>query len=325
MKNELSLLEGFYFHCLDIRFSPSYTIQMPYWIGAVLRNRFLYATSQVVGKDGRTLFDQLDSLPISDSHPCYKTFAGGFPKGYWFDCTTLLHAYSGFTLEEDKVYTFSLIIVGKLAQQVTLFIEALQKMCSEGIGRPKVPLTLIDVKERSGSLLFAEGKILCDTLSHPIKWHYCGVPTNENVSITLKLHTPVSLFSRNRKSKNGMGYQDKMNQFPSFYQFMRSVVYRLLTLNMLYVNSDAIASAESIEAFVAEAANAMLMQANIRYVTRNSTPKVGANNVYTMGGYCGTLTFGQVSSFYLPLLLLGSFVGVGNDINFGLGQFEVNY
>lgn len=84
--------------------------------------------------------------------------------------------------------------------------------------------------------------------------------------------TPVSLVSRNRKTKSSQGYQSRMNQFPSFYQFMRSVVYRLITLNMLYINADAVASAEEIDDFVSEAADTQLLRANIRYVTRNSTP-----------------------------------------------------
>lgn len=325
MKDILSLLEGFYFHCLDIRLYPSSSIQMPYWIGAVLRNRFLYAASQVVGEDGRTLFDLLDNLPISDSHSCYKTFAGGFPKGYWFDCTTLPSGHRGFTLEKERVYTFSLMIVGSLAQYATMFVEALQRMCNDGFGYPQVPLSLIDVRERGGSLIYAGEGMPCQPLTHPVEWHFAGAPTGRDLSLTLRFKTPVSLVSRNRKSKSSIGYQTRMNNFPSFYQFMRSVVYRLSTLNMLYINSDAVASVEDIEAFVEEAADALLLQANISYVTRNSTPRVGSDNVYTMGGYCGSLSFGQIAGRYVPLLLLGSFTGVGNDINYGLGQFEVNY
>lgn len=325
MKDILSLLEGFYFHCLDIRFYPSSSIQMPYWIGAVLRNRFLFAASQVVGEDGRTLFDLLESLPLSDSHSCYKTFSGGFPKGYWFDCTTLPFGRRCFTLEKERVYTFSLMIMGRLVQYTAMLIEALKKMCNDGFGYPQVPLSLIEVRERGGSLIYAGEGMPCQPLSHPVEWHFAGVPAGRDLSLTIRFRTPVSLVSRNRKSKGSMGYQTRMNNFPSFYQLMRSVVYRLLTLNMLYINSDAVASAEDIEAFVEEAADALLLQANIRYVTCNSTPRKGSNNVYTMRGYCGLLSFGQVPGRYIPLLLLGSFTGVGNDINYGLGQFEINY
>lgn len=134
MKDLLSLLEGFYFHCLDIRFYPSDTIQMPYWIGAVLRNRFLYAASQVKDSEGKTLFGWLDELPLPESHPCYKNLTGGFPKGYWFDCTTLPSGHKDFTLEKERVYTFSLMIVGHLNRLVPLFVEALQKMCNDGFG-----------------------------------------------------------------------------------------------------------------------------------------------------------------------------------------------
>lgn len=325
MKNLFTLLEGFYFHCLDIRFYPSDTIQMPYWIGAVLRNRFLFAASQVKGSEGKTLLEWLDELPIPENHPCYKILTGGFPKGYWFDCTTLPSGHKDFTLEKERIYTFSLMIVGNLNRLVPLFMEAIQKMCDDGLGYPLIPLSLIDIRERGGSLIYAGEGMPCRPLSHPVKWHYAGTPAGRDLSLTLRLKTPVSLVSRNRKAKGSQGYQSRMNQFPSFYQFMRSVVYRLLTLNMLYINADAVASAEEIEAFVSDATDAQLLRANIRYVTRNSTPRKGSDHVYTMGGYCGLLSFGQVANHYIPLLLLGSFTGVGNDINYGLGQFEVNY
>lgn len=323
--NFLSRLEGFYFHILDIRFYPEETIQMPYWIGAVLRNRFLYAAQQIDTGQGRSLYELLDSFPLSEAHPSFKSLHGGFPKGFLMDCSTLPQSGGKCFLKKGHIYSFSLILIGNCATYFPWLIQALKYMTDEGFGYPMTPLTLVDVSERGGSLLYSGRSDALFPLEHPVVWHEAEALPDMPCSLTFRFKTPVSLISRNRKAKTDIGYQGKLNGFPSFYQFMRSTMYRLCTLNMLYVNPDACFTSEDIDEFVKEAADALLLEADLRMEKRYSTPRVGEKNVYTMCGYTGSLTFGQVRSRYLPLLVLCSFLGIGNDINFGLGQFEVDY
>lgn len=42
-----------------------------------------------------------------------------------------------------------------------------------------------------------------------------------------------------------------------------------------------------------------------------------------MNGYCGELVFGNVESRYYPVLEFASSLGVGNDISYGLGMYEI--
>ena len=47
-------------------------------------------------------------------------------------------------------------------------------------------------------------------------------------------HTPTSLYQVKEKVQPEFSYQHEMNGFPSFYQLVRSMVYRWVALSMLY-------------------------------------------------------------------------------------------
>ena len=325
----LQSLQNLYFYRLDIRFYPNEPIKIPYWTGAVIRNRFLYAAEKIFDNQGHSLRELLDTLPLSEAHAYYKQLAGGFPKGFLFDCSTLPFQYGKFALKKEHIYTFSLLLIGNCSDYYPLFIAALKQMFSEGLGNPMISLTLIDICERRDMLLCSGKENFLNKPSAPFKLEVSSFAFENSIKLTLHFNTPVSLTNRAQKKNQTNGYQNKLNNFPSFYQFMRSLLYRLVTLNMLYVNSENVATPtetkEDIERFISPASQALLLNANINYEKRYSTPRVGETNVYTMNGYCGTLSFDQVDSRFIPLLQFASHLGIGNDINYGLGIFNVEY
>ena len=69
-----------------------------------------------------------------------------------------------------------------------------------------------------------------------------------------------------------------------------------------------------------KASEAFLIYANIRYAKLYSTPKKARDNIYVFGGYVGKLTFADVSDMYIPIVRMISYLGIGNDINYGLGM-----
>lgn len=319
------ILQHLSFHRMNIRFYPQETIRMNYWIGAVWRNRFLYAAESVRDESGQSLRVLLDTLPLVENHLYYKQLAGGFPKGFLFDCSLLPGASGSFTLAKERIYTVSLVLIGNCVGYYPLFIEALQRMFAEGFGQPLTPLTLIDICEEGGSLLYSgHGHFLNKPSSVYQLPSQPDKPAETTVGLRFK--TPVSLMNPAKRNL-GEGYQSKLNNFPSFYQFIRSLTYRLMTLHMLYVDPgsmpDKDTHAAATETFIRPAGRALLLEATLCYEKRHSTPREGETAVYTFGGYTGTLVFGQVDTRFLPLLVFGSYLGVGNDINYGLGIYEV--
>lgn len=310
MQNDITIeeLSGELASCrIDIRFFSDECVKMKYWIGAVLRNRFLYAADSVLDEHGVSLRQTIDTLPLPKSHFLYEQFRGGFPKGFLFDCSNLPYEAPGFTLEANRIYTFSLILIGNNIAYKPMFITAIRRMMKEGFGQPMVPMNLIDITEQE----------ICHLQTMPDDKH--------TLDLEILFKTPISLLPPPKESSNG--YQNKLNNFPSFYQFMRSLVYRIVSLDLLYTDQHRIDSREQmeewIERYIRPSVRAMLLQADLRYEKRWSTPKTESENIYLMGGYTGSLAFGNVPAQFLPLLVFASSLGIGADINYGLGWFQV--
>ena len=137
--------------------------------------------------------------PYRKDHFLYRQLKGGFPKGFFFDCSDLPAEARGFTLDANRIYTFSMVLIGNQSKYKPLYVEALRQMITRGFGHPVVSMTLIDITEISSR-------------SEPD-------PVAESATVNVQLHfkTPVCLMHPSKKSVEG--YQGKLNNFPSFYQF----------------------------------------------------------------------------------------------------------
>lgn len=294
----------------NIRFFSNDHNEMKFWFGSVLRNRFLYAADRVFDEQGVSLRRLIDTLSIPEEHGLFGQLQGGFPKGFLFDSSNIPYNAPGFTLEANKVYTISLILIGNTINRKQLFLEAIQLMLQEGFGHPIAPMTLIDITEEP-------------TQSFTTDFH----ESTERVKLELLLKTPVCLFHASKE--DGNGFQNKLNSFPSFYQFMRSLTYRMLTLCTLYADSSMLSSKEEMdnltEQYLQPSVQALLLRADLRLEKRYNTPKKGENSVHTMSGYTGRLVFGQVSAQYLPLLTFAEALGVGANIHYGLGSYQIRH
>ena len=303
-----AILQQLTYRKIDIRFFVEKNVEISAWPGAVLRNRFLYAAESILCADGISLRQKLDTLPIPESHPYYNQFKGGFPKGFLFDCSHLPYSNGKMVLRKEHIYRFSLILVGNCINDYPLFLLALERMFNDGIGNPRVQLTLVDCNVTDFNSF------------NPSESRF-----HKATELSLTFNTPISLVNPS-KIGNG-GYQNKLNSFPSFYQFMRSFIYRLVSLTMLYVEPDVYRTQDEVdhmvESYIADAFNPFLLKADITYTKLHSTPRVGEHNVYVMSGYSGALSFDEVPTLYIHLLDHFALLCVGNDINFGLGNFSI--
>ena len=304
-----AILQQLTYRKIDIRFFVEKNIEISAWPGAILRNRFLYAAESILCADGLSLHQHLSTIPLVENHPFYNQFKGGFPKGFFFDCSSLSHSGNKLTLRKERIYRFSLVLVGSCIDYYPFFLMALERMFADGIGNPRVSLKLVDCSEVD----FNNFDLTLQS-------------SDKKGELSLIFNTPIALVNTTRVGDNG--YQNKLNNFPSFYQFMRSFLYRLTTLEMLYVSPNDLSLMpneidSAIESYIADTYTSFLTRADLTYEKLYSTPRVGANNVYVFGGYSGTLSFDNVSSHYLRLLESFYPLCVGNDINFGLGNFSI--
>lgn len=321
----------FSYHRLQVRFFAQADVSLDAWVGAVLRNNFLAQATEVTDSRGVSLLQHLNTLPISQSHPNWPSLQGGFPKAMWFDCRDIPVANRSRYLFANQIYTFTIVLASSFVSFFPQIMEALDRTFQKGFGHPVVPLSLVDVTEsdeENQTRLCYQPKvgIVCWPVA-PVRLSNFCLASNApaDATIQLDLLTPVNLFRQRAKKVTELSYQDKLNGFPSFYQFMRSLVYRVNTLDLLYGEQpgEGVWSEVEIDQFLQATSLAQLEQANVKSKKVRGTPKEGKNHLYVMEGYQGQLVWRQVSSLYLPLLAFGTGLLVGNQVQYGLGAYTV--
>jgi tetrahydromethanopterin S-methyltransferase subunit B len=291
-----------------VHFVPERNMHINAWIGAVLRNNFLVNTSKVFADDGLSLYQHIEEFSLSIDNPYYSHLAGGFPKGVWLDCRELARVNG--ELYAGQVYSFSIIMMGWCAQYAHLAVSAVEQIFLDGIGHPKVRANIVNVSDN-------------DDERSSILYSNFVLQNNAPKYATVKImhETPICLFRQRNKKDSSVSYQDKLNGFPSFYQFMRSIVSRVNTLGMLYGNGPL---TEDVDEFITHATDAYLSSADLHYTKLHSTPKKGRSNVYVMDGYVGSIVWSNVPTVYLPILAFATGISVGYNIPFGLGAYTID-
>lgn len=327
----LTFISKLYCHRLEIRFYAEDDIFMKHWFGAVLRNGFLSMSAEVSDSNSVSLWKYIQTISIPAEHPYYNQLRGGFPKGFFFDCSSIEGDGKGFSLKKNQIQHISLYLIGNFSCHYLLCIESLCDLFKRGIGHPIVPLHILDVTEigpnKEKNLLYSDATPIKSKLCYPIQLdNQMQIPTSQSLSVELFFDTPICLYHPKIK-KIGLGYQDKLNGFPSFYQLIRSAVYRMVTLTMLYTNHemevDKCELETEIEKYIYSASEAILTKAILTYCKLYSTPKMEEGSVYVLNGYMGQLNFANVNVEYLSVMQFASHLNVGNDINYGLGTFSI--
>ena len=321
----------FGYHRLRVRFFAHADLSLEGWIGAVLRNNFLVQAAAVKDKMDISLFEYLNCFPLPKTHPAYKALQGGFQKALWFDFREIPVNNRSHILRANQIYVLTIVMVDSFLIHFPMVAEALRRMFNRGFGHPVVPATLVDISD-------------CDAEDH---WRLCYQPDTgvlhmpmhaihlsdfqladcapSVATVQIYFNTPVNLFRQRAKKDSEQSFQDKLNGFPSFYQLVRSLAYRVSTLDLLY--GDPIGeggwSKTEIETSVRIACEAQLLQVNLRNCKVRGTPKQGNSHVYVMEGYQGRLILQQVPSVCLPLLAFGMGLLVGNQVQYGLGAYTL--
>jgi hypothetical protein len=303
------------YHYYEICMAADSDVVFDAWTGAVLRNNLLYAADKVrVEEQACSLRELIDKLPLNISHPLYNELKDGFPKGF------VLSGFSHFNLESEtvhirknEVFTFSLTLIGNFNDYRFYFFEAIRQMCKRGIGKPLTPFALLDISEKHSACLadFFEPE-----------WE------GSSSEFTVRHETPVILFRLKSKKNTQLSYQDKSNRFPGFYQLVRSAFFRMQKLYAIYAGPDKYESVlfneEAVETYLKKAGYPLLKSANIQYVTLRNTQKKGKLNEMPLSGYVGEQVYIGNCREYLPLLKFMSELGVGNEVVYGMGRYEID-
>ncbi|WP_106829898.1 CRISPR system precrRNA processing endoribonuclease RAMP protein Cas6 [Parabacteroides pacaensis] len=327
-------IQSLYFHELKICISATDKVYLDGWLGAALRNNLLYAAERVQVGGKISLREIMNILPIESSHPLYKEMVGGFPKGFSLNLLSHQQAISSSHLEPGERICFSLLLLGNFSRYYIEFIQAVDLMCQTGIGYPRVPFRLESIvecrKDDTGYRWDKEWRIDFPPLRFPVYvTDFFNNKFKENEQeIEIKYSVPINLYNQIRQKKSSQSYQDRQNGFPGFYQMIRSLAHRLVKLTALYIYPETptyyLEASACIEPFIQYSVSVILASANLRQVQLYSTPKEGSVNRIHFTGYVGKTSFTGYFNYYIPLLLFGRSIGVGYNLVYGLGQYEIS-
>lgn len=330
----LDICKELAYHRLEVSVFPEERVEFEGGLGAVLRNNLLYAAGHVMTEDHVSLLEVIDRLNVPEDHFLHKSLKDGFPKGFALFVVSPENIYASHcVLRPNQALVFSIVLIGRLSAYYKNFIEAVKAMCTRGFGQNMVHFHLDsicekDIAGRSHRVAVAHSDVIA-----PLRYPVCLQDFEEEKFgcvekiIRLQLKSPVALTSFSRKRSKGSTYQDKLNGFPSFYQFVRSAIYRCFSLSVLY---QALPEPEvcwqaqdDIDAYLEATASALLLRADIRRVSMHGSKRNDDKGRITLSGYVGELTFGGDFSKYIALLLFMQDLGLGNDTVYGLGHYRV--
>jgi len=330
----LELNKELYYHRFDIRIVSTESVRFIGWSGAVIRNNLIYASRQIQIKENKTLENIINEVTLNEDHPLYKELNNGFPKGYILAFPELTgQQQDGMHINKGELFIFSLILIGRMVQYRFKFFEAVQRMCEHGLGYPIQSFKLVDISENNPKgphrLVVAGKETIESELHFPVSLSdYARFQASGNQHrLLIQYLTPVCLYKQHPKIDRRQSYQDKCNGFPSFYQLVRSAAYRLLKLTILYLSPEDSELPEQlneyIEEYIENASVPVLTQCNIQRITPQNTLKKEAPNRMTLSGYIGEQVYEGLFNHYLPLLGFMEELGVGNEVVYGMGRYEV--
>jgi hypothetical protein len=311
------------------------------WPGAIIRNNLLYAAEQIKIEANLSLREKINQCPLNENHPLYKELVNGFPKGYLIAMSDGYQAEA--IIKKGELFCFSLYLIGSLSDYYYAFIEAIQWMCDQGLGHPIVPFALVDICENGATtavetrrapslhLLRMGTTDMSNQLIYPISYaDFQSIQAHKDEKvIEIKYLTPTILFKPVNKKNKTISYQDKSNGFPSAYQLIRSVLYRMFKLTILYAhpNEPDVAKElmDNIEELVDDATNLSLISADIQKVTLQNTLKKETENKMPLSGYVSIQRYEGYFNRFLSALRFMEALGVGNEVVYGLGRYKVEF
>jgi hypothetical protein len=305
------LTNPFGFLELEITTSASDPVSIDGWLGAAIRNNFLYAAENTRVAEDVSLRQLIDTFALSESHPLYNNMKGGFPKGYAISLSSHTDNVYKRRLDKGEKIRFSILLFGHYARYNFIICEAIKKMCERGLGTPLIPFTLESILIKS--------EVSLSQFMNQKK----GSAQKE---ITIQYVTPTNLFSQSAKHEPGV-YTNRQHEFPGFYQLVRSSAYRIARLSTLYIYPQDIGYYDElekhIEPFTQYAVSVLLSSAQLKRIETQSTPKKDTPDRIQFAGYTGKLTFTGNFNYYLPLLIFTQNIGTGSNTTYGLGQFRI--
>jgi len=227
---------------------------------------------------------------------------------------------------KEVPFVFYMVLVGKLIDFIPWLIVPMSELGKFGIGKNRRKFILGDV-----SMVFDDINLsLYDPKTRIFKNHGDYI-TGESIlkkaeklskyRITMEFLTPTRI-KYNLKGTKG---SSTLIKEPEFHHIFRRLLGRISSISLAYFEKPIDIDYEDL---TGKALNIKKIDENLNWVglTRKSKTEYDRFNRHTIhdqSGFVGKMTFGGDFTEFLPFLVLGEYLHVGDDTVFGNGWYRL--
>ena len=215
--------------------------------------------------------------------------------------------------QPGDVFFLDLLLIGKGEAYLPHFIFAITLMGQRGVGPKRAKFDVEEVlSTASGSdvLIYKNNEMI----GSGERWTL----SEKSIAGDLSVKGLVLRFKTPTKIKSGGQYVSKRIEF---HYLIRALLRRLSSLSQLYCGIDA---DWNFKELIKMAEGVQLVETDCVWSDLFPRKNRSADGWMTIGGLVGAARYhGDITPF-LEILLLGEYLGVGKNINFGCGRYEIS-
>jgi len=228
--------------------------------------------------------------------------------------------------DKERPFVFDLVIFGKHWVSFPWFVVALNLLSNIGIGLNRAKFAISEISIWNGDFFVP----IYDPANRMIRNEQYFI-TEETLlkniktsldTITLKFLTPTRI----KYNPTGEKGKSTVVKHPEFHHIIRRLIQRLNMLSNIYCDCKFVDDVYSlIEA--SERIKTVSSDLIWHHRTRKSKTmrdKEGMPATHDQSGFTGSITFSGNMKVFMPILLVGQYVHVGEDTVFGNGWYEVS-
>ena len=227
---------------------------------------------------------------------------------------------------KDRPFVFDMILIGNIIKHLPWVIVPFNQLGTIGIGRNKGRFTIGDIYLVTGSSIKKaydpETRIFTNHEDYITGQTIMDQAKNlDPFCITIEFLTPARI----KYNPTGKKAGSIIVREPQFHHIIRRLIARSSILSLAYLNKP---MDMDFKGMIARSMDIKRKDMDIIWVeekrySRTETDRKGRHAIHDQSGFKGKITFEGDLIEFLPLIVLGEYIHVGEDTVFGNGWYRV--
>jgi len=227
--------------------------------------------------------------------------------------------------DKERPFVFDLIIFGKHCVSFPWFVVALNLLSNIGIGLNRAKFSISEITTWDGDSfvpIYDPGNRMIQNKQYFITEETLMKNMKTSLdTITLKFLTPTKI----KYNPTGEKGKSIIVKIPEFHHIVRRLLQRLNILSTIYCDCKFVDDADSL---IEASEQIKIVSSDLTWHHRSRKSKTmkdkdGMPATHDLSGFTGSITYKGNLKDFLPILLLGQYVHVGEDTVFGNGWYQV--